>query len=461
MRLGRACTAWILGLVALGLLIAPIAAGQQDPDAPAGEDAAEEADPPPADPPPATDERDSFREDEAAKPEPGDPVRLIYVDGRRLRGTLVREDADEIIVTIERVDVRIGKSELRHWYKAEDPRTMYRRWRPLIGSDDLDQLVSLATWLKDERLYDEALLELDAVLARDPYHAEAAKLRDVVRNLMTLEKRQEERELLDPHRDQPPGHPAVAPRRLARDAFPLLSPEQINLMKVYEVDLNDPPRMVIARETVDKLLDRYADHPLIPGSRKEREAFRRLPPEEILDIMFRVQARELYGEVSVIGQPRAMSYFRDRIHTGWLLNSAATTRCHGGLEAGQLVLMNRRPNSEQTVYTNFLILDRFRTSDGLPMINYANPEKSVLVQMGLPRKDALYPHPPVRGWRPVFRSRESRSFKNTLEWIGMMYEPRPDYPIQYDPPRGEPTGILDDPAQQDDPLPPAEEPVVR
>ena len=60
--------------------------------------------------------------------------------------------------------------------------------------------------------------------------------------------------------------------------------------------------------------------------------------------------------------------------------------------------------------------------------------------MALSRSASLTPHPDVgrgpgsRGWRPVFRSTEDRRFQQAVDWIRSMYRPRPDYPIDYQPP---------------------------
>ena len=63
-----------------------------------------------------------------------------------------------------------------------------------------------------------------------------------------------------------------------------------------------------------------------------------------------------------------MRLFRDNVHSTWLMNSCATSRCHGGAESGRLRLFNKRVNTDQTVYTNFIILARYRLPDGLPLM---------------------------------------------------------------------------------------------
>jgi hypothetical protein len=228
-----------------------------------------------------------------------------------------------------------------------------------------------------------------------------------------------------------------------RNQFQTLTPEQINLIKVFELDLTAKPRLVIERSTYDELLRKYAEHPLIPVTREGKAEFYRKSPVEIMDIMFRIGARDLYGEVKVIGQPESMKTFRDQISARWLTNRCATTRCHGGSEAGRLRLLNRAPNSEATMYTNFLILDRFETRLPVPMIDYTIPEDSLLLQMALPRDDVLYPHPEVKGWRPVFLSDRTPQYRAAVRWMRMMYQPRPDYPIEYSPDEPDPESPTD------------------
>src|SRR5690606_35624675 len=197
------------------------------------------------------------------------------------------------------------------------------------------------------------------------------------------------------------GGNAPSPQRAKmpdRNDFPRLTEEQIGLIKIYELDLAKKPKLIIERSTIDEILKRYAEHPLVPVTREGKEQFYRKSPVEIMDIMFRIGARDLYGQVKIIGQPESMTEFRDQISARWLTNRCATTRCHGGNEAGRLRLLNRAPNSEATVYSNFVLLDRFDTRLPVPMIDYTNPSDSLLLQMAMPREDVLYPHPEVKGW---------------------------------------------------------------
>ena len=384
--------------------------------------------------PPAEEEPLPSARRERVDARPGDEVIIVQTDGQRMEGVLLSRTEQEVGVRIAGVEVRISSSLIERVILLDSPEERYRQMRALIGDEDVQRLIMLADWLQKRRMYAEALHEVEHVLTVNPTDGAALRMQKVLQELVRLEENRQARNdgggdgaADDPWAPEPSRRPTTA-------EFPLLREDQINLIKVYEVDTKSAPRLVIARPVIDRLLNEYADSPLIPSTREGREAFYRKRPAEVLDVMFRVRARNLYEHVEVLDQPRSMRLFRDNVHIAWLVNSCATTRCHGGTASGRLRLTNRRPSSDEAVYTNFLILERFLTKDGKKLINYAEPEKSVLLQMGLPREDSLYPHPVVEGWKPAFRSREARRFREAVEWIRAMYRPRPDYPIRYTPP---------------------------
>jgi hypothetical protein len=136
----------------------------------------------------------------------------------------------------------------------------------------------------------------------------------------------------------------------------------------------------------------------------------------------------------------------------WLVNSCATSNCHGGQDAGRLWLYNKRSGSDQAAYTNFLILERFKLQNGMPIINYTEPANSPLLQMALPRDQALIKHPQVAGvnkgqWRAVFRGQEDERFQQALDWIKSMYEKRTDYPIDFKAPVPQPRVVSPPPIE--------------
>ncbi len=361
-----------------------------------------------------------------------DEVKIIFKDGRQVEGVYVSGTPTTAVVRIAAVAVTLDRESIDRIVVLPPAIERYRQMRALVKENDLERLLGLADWSRRHRLYEEAREDIELVLREEPKNVEALRQQQLLAQVIKLEgtsARSGGGGPMPPDRERPD-----VSRRLLPSEFPLLSEEQVNLIKVYEIDLADPPRVIIPREAVEKLLAKYPDHPLIPTSRDGREAFIASPPQTILDVMFRVRARELYSEIKVVDQPRSMATFKDTVHAGWLINNCATSRCHGGPDAGRLMLMNRRPNSDATAYTNFLILERFKTKDGRELINYDNPVLSPLMHLGLPRDDSAFPHPLVRGWTPAFTSRDARRFQDTVEWVRQMYRPRPSYPIEYTPP---------------------------
>ncbi len=352
-------------------------------------------------------------------------------DGGQMSGRLVEETEAEIVIRVGEVRTRFAREDVERLMLVEPVLERYRGMRRAIADDDAEQRLLVSEWLMSERQYALALREVREVLELEPSNPRARELElllsQQVKLLASARPPGEEGEDPTPHRTPPA-------------EFPLLSAEQINLLRVYEVDLTRPPKMSVSRETVEKILDYYAEHELVPRNPEQRRALFRKGAHEILALLFDLRARELYGQVRVEEDPIAFRRFRVDVHNEWLLRGCATNRCHGGQEAGRLYMANQRWRAEPTVYTNFLILDRFRTSDGRPLIDYEEPEKSLLLEIALPKEISTFPHPVVselgreRPWRAVISSRDDANFKKTVGWIREMYSPHTDYPIEYTPP---------------------------
>lgn len=222
--------------------------------------------------------------------------------------------------------------------------------------------------------------------------------------------------------------------------------------------------MKIDRNTVTRFMDKYAGRTVegkgvMPSTPEGRAVFYAQPPAKTLDWMFGLKAREFYGEVQVMENPKSLQLFRDHVNRTWLVNACATSNCHGGQDGGRLFLYNKRSGSDQAAYTNFLILERFKMANGMPLINYAEPANSPLLQMGLPRDQAVIKHPELVGankgkWRAVFRGPQDEKFDEALEWIKAMYEKRTDYPIDYRAPAPQPRVVSPAPIEGEAPAAP-------
>ncbi|MEM7609834.1 MAG: hypothetical protein AAF411_31190, partial [Myxococcota bacterium] len=260
---------------------------------------------------------------------------VVKTDGREVRGVLVREDSDAVVLEVEGRELVIPAAQVRSLEILPPIIERYLELSANLGPEDVAGRINLAEWLRDLRAYVPALAEADKALAIDPYNRQAADLRKWLELQISLAR---------------PGGAAEGPgsagsarrdRREKSDAFPLLTPEEVNLMRVFEVDLSDPPPMLVSRDTVERFLASYADHELIPDTELARETIKGWSAPRVLELMFRVRAREFYEQVDVRRDPEAIKLFADRVHARWLINSCATTECHGGAEAGRLYLNNR------------------------------------------------------------------------------------------------------------------------
>lgn len=382
----------------------------------------------PADPPNDATGQDATTQD-ATAPEGVREVVLTLNTGREIRGTLVSESDESVVIRINAIDTTFPRNRIAGLRELPPVAERYRQLREAVDDNDVRARLALVEWLRAREAYRLALSELEGILEKEPGNPDARTLHTWLSNHLALAAR-------------------ARPERRARVTppepdIPVLTPEQINRIRVFEIDLNAPTRMLIPDEVMRDLMVRFPES--FPVSLEEREAILKLEPTDKLRMIFERKARDLYDRVRVLDDPPSMSTFKTRVHGagGWIVNACASNRCHGGAEAGRLRLLNDRINSDETAYTNFLILDRFRLEDGTRLINHDEPARSPLLHMALPRRASLYPHPEVdrqtRGenWRFVFRSTEDRRFRETADWIASLYTPRPDYEIEYPPPPAE------------------------
>jgi hypothetical protein len=354
---------------------------------------------------------------------------VILLDGKRMSGVLVEQNQQHVVISIAGIKTTFKMDTIDTVRVLAPVQDRYEMLKAVIDPEDIDGRLRLAEWVFNRGRYDLALKEIDHVLSLEPANPKAKDLENLV------------------HAQQ-----AVAAQKVAEKGgkggvranklpdFPLLSKEQINLIRVFEVDLKNPPRMIIDQDTIGRFLDKYGGTVVegkgpVPVNAAGRSLFFRMSAPEVLSWMFELKAREFYPEVQVLENPKSFQMFRDRINRNWLVTYCANIKCHGGEDAGRLWLYNRQQSSDAAAYTNFLILERFRLANGQPLINYNEPNRSPLLEYGLPRDLAVNKHPevpPARGkWQPVFRGVEDDRFTQAVEWIKTMYPKRPDYPIDY------------------------------
>ena len=135
-------------------------------------------------------------------------------------------------------------------------------------------LLGLVEWLISRREYDLADEELIRVQRREPRHPRAAELRRLIEAQRLLEG-------LTPNpADDPAGRTTPRTER-QKDQMPVLSSEEINLIRVYELDLDRMPRVVIRRDTIERLIEEYRGDPLILTTAEGREQLFRAARDQL------------------------------------------------------------------------------------------------------------------------------------------------------------------------------------
>ncbi|MCL4211775.1 MAG: hypothetical protein KJZ68_14060 [Phycisphaerales bacterium] len=371
------------------------------------------------------------------RPAPGQSGVVHMADGSMREGIILEDEYDFVLMEIAGVRTRLDRAlvdrvELRPPFEEQ-----YRRLKETIPPTQFDRRLELCKWLIDQKRFALALEELEDLQRLNADLKELPGLIRVVRAQLALESGAGGTGD-DATRPDSPGAAPSGPSGPVdqKDLLPtrLLTPEEVNIIRVFEVDFDRPPSLRIEAETIRKLITQYASHPSIPANSEARNALFRADPLSLLRIMFEVRARELYPEVKVLSEPYSLNLFRQRVHNTWLVPNCATSQCHGGVKAGRFFLHNRNYRDDRVRYTNLLILQRAELDPQKPLINWEEPLMSRIIQHALPTTEARDPHPPVPGWKPVFTKLNQPLLEDAVAWIRSMYQPRPDYPIDYTPP---------------------------
>lgn len=349
-------------------------------------------------------------------------------DGRTLTGELLSQDESTVTLMISGIKTPISRRSIQSMEIKDAPSEQYRKQRAGLDDNDLDGRYRLAYSMYEKKWYDLAMVELQSLARQFPEDEKVAALRTLVQSKLDAQQQDTRRD----SRPSPAGPNNNTVTEVTDTPTPeqRLTDEQINAIRVYEVDLAEQPRITLTPETIEKLYENYASNDQLT---KDRREFRRMPGYEQLGVLFDLQARELYPEVIIRQDSPAIKEFRSQLHQRYVLNYCAATGCHGDGSPGGLYLFRILPNSDATVYTNFYILNRIRNAQGA-MIDRDEPRRSLLLQYGIKREAAATPHPEVQGLRPQFNDDQDPRYQQYADVIHMLWQPAPDYGLSYSPP---------------------------
>ncbi len=398
-------------------------------------------------------------------------------DGTKYEGDVTEEQTVVTIVTRQNMRVQITREKIAKVEYTEEPELEFNKRYRDLAKDDVDARIELARFCFDHNRPDLAKIVLAEAVQLDPQNSTAASLYEAARAEVELLRRAAERtdDAPDATRPSAPRRPKPTTRerpstgdRTSGETTPpptrpagnhrLLDPDQVNAVKQAELRDGDMGVTVKFDDNVEK---RFAF-----ATGRTLGALRQLAPIDRFMLMRREASPTLLKGVRILRDPAPLAEFR-RIQPR-ILAGCASSGCHGG-ENTHLALVTPI-DGEPAVYTNFYLLATHRApvilasgaSANLEMISRSSPETSLLLQYSLDPKIARFPHPPVPGYRPLFRSPDEPAFANMLQWIEFSLTPlTPDYGFTFEERPEPPAPPATAPALGASPLtPPSSQPAI-
>jgi tetratricopeptide (TPR) repeat protein len=266
----------------------------------------------------------------------------------------------------------------------------------------------------DQKKYAEAQAENDQALKLDPVNVNAVLLQGLLKNALSG--------AATAATDSGTGGGPVK--------IPLLTPAQINVIKVLELGPADT--RVVGR--IDpKVLEDFWQNIIVKdvtavSTKAVHDAF-------VNSANFVGQVRRIresrdpkyIEQISLTTDPATFVAYRANVQT-FVLQNCATAECHSERgQGGNFRLFNPASSSEQQ-YTNFYILLQYANADG-QMIDRANPDKSLIFQYALPWANASAKHPKV-DVRKLSGPNDAR-IRALAVWMNALAFPKPNYLINY------------------------------
>ena len=318
---------------------------------------------------------------------------------------------------------------------------VYEKERRALKDDDALGRVKLARKAFDAGESELALTTLDDALTIDPNNAEAAELQRLIIGQRRLTKGNTGDDKGDtpddPNAGKTPADEGTATSKptTAEAAITKLDDEQINRIRQVEVQPSDRVSIRFENQVKQNYVKANPDLSFAD--------FSRLPiAEQAIRII--EKGGDMAKDVKINSDPASIRTFRRQVMP-MMIAGCATSGCHGGQNTHGLPILSPA-NDAASAYTNFYTLQQYKqkqegASDKtifaggeLAMIDRTTPDRSLLLQYGLPLAQADFKHPKVANFNAIFgRGKADPQYRATLEWITKSLRPvMPDYKIEKD-----------------------------
>jgi tetratricopeptide (TPR) repeat protein len=358
------------------------------------------------------------------------PGTIRTKDGRTIEGDITDKGTEGAVISTRAGQITIRADEIAEIQYGSNIKEAYEKRLAALPKDAGARAhVDLARWLYENKEYELARKELDTALTLDPNNEDATVLRQTVDRTMLLDKR--------PGTTAAPRQPAAgtgatgaaAPNKSVGGALVkerhLLSAEQINTIKQAELR-NDEQRVRVRLE--NNVAKKYVE-----SANMDPREFAAMPDASKAFNILKYGAPELRKDVKIVTDPQALIEFKAKVQPA-LLQSCATSACHGGTTAGRFLLYNPADN-DSVSYTNFYTLTQLTSNiDGTQrrMIDRLYPQNSLILQFALPRDRAEFDHPEAAGWKALFSGTNDNRYFLLQDWVKNALVPiQPNYGIDF------------------------------
>ncbi len=299
---------------------------------------------------------------------------------------------------------------------AADVDAQYLQRHTKLGGADVKGRMDLATWANQQGRPDLAVAVLEEARDIDPANRDVALQLDAVQRQMDLDRRHG-KSAAPP---QPGGRtpaaaaaaataPAMAVTMAPALAHRLLTAAEVNAVRQVEMRTDD--RLVKIRFDNNVVRKYVAD----AGLNAKRFAMF-TPEEQALEIL-KFGTPDLAKDVRVLTDPTPLQQFKVKIMP-MVTQACGSPSCHGGTKGGDFGLFPG--TSTEALYTNFYILQTYAIQIG--GVKYLTmdrevPDRSLVLQFGLPVAQGRPPHPVVPELRARFKNRDDPAYTLIDDWL--------------------------------------------
>ena len=341
-------------------------------------------------------------------------------DGRRFYGTIIKDAFEEVILQVEGIKMTFQRDRVLRVYVDPPFEKSYESMLNSIQLTNESQFRFLVDWLLHKKQIDIAKSHLDESLLDTPAINSLRRRVDL---------KLKGREIQKPENAEDPSAMSIPneSKKLSR----ILTQDEVHLIRAFESNSKNPPPLSFSSDIRDTLLEDFSDDPRLKTGTALRDRVVEGNDQELFQIIRELRAENYYSELVSIDEPDSLRRFREDVHDDWLINRCGTNACHGGIDSG-FFLLHQKPKDDRARYANLLTLERLEIDRAWPLINFNEPDQSLLIQYGLHPTVADKPHPETKGWNPVPELSREDEYEATIAWIRSMRQiPRPHYPIEY------------------------------